>query len=202
MVSVFIIDDHPIVTKGLQQSLESTGSIRVSGIAHTAKLALEQLSEVLTQVVLLDLKLPDGNGIELSKEIFKRFPEIKIVVLTSFNQRYYIKAMVQNGVQGYLLKNSPPEAVIDAIFAVIDGENYFCTEVKELLKEQEPTIYLSTRELEVLKLIANGLTNQEISEKLFLSPLTVDSHRKNLIIKLGAKNTASLISIANNDGYL
>ncbi len=202
MISVIIVDDHPVVAHGLKSYFETSGSIIVKGIANTAKECIGLLNIVTPDVILLDMKLPDSSGIELGKIIFDNCPCSKIIVLSSYNQQYYINAMLKLGVQGYLLKNTPPNIIIDAIIQVHEGENYFCKEVNKLLVPTDDNLFLSTREIEVLKLIAQGLTNQQIAEKLFISHLTVDSHRKNLIIKLGAKNTASLINIAGVQGYL
>ncbi|HRX67234.1 MAG TPA: response regulator transcription factor [Tenuifilaceae bacterium] len=203
MINVLIVDDHPLIAQGLVKSLEKLDSIKVCGIAITGKEALEKVEFLNPDVVLLDIRLPDDNGINICKSITKKTPSQKVIALTTFNQRYYIQSMIDAGVQGYLLKSSSADEIIEAIICVSEGETYYCEEVEKILRQQnEQSIYISKREMEVLKLIAEGFTNQEIAEKLFISPLTVDSHRKNLIMKLGAKNTASLISIANSDGYL
>jgi DNA-binding NarL/FixJ family response regulator len=203
MISVLIVDDHPLIAQGLVKSLEQSASIKVCGIATTGKEALEKVELLAPSIILLDIKLPDDNGINICKSIITKNSSQKVIALTSYNQRYYIQSMIDAGVQGYLLKNTNPEEIIEAIICVSEGETYYSNEVEKVLQKQnEQSIYISKREMEVLKLIAEGFTNQEIAEKLFISPLTVDSHRKNLIMKLGAKNTASLISIANSSGYL
>jgi DNA-binding NarL/FixJ family response regulator len=203
MVNVLIVDDHPLIAEGLGKALTATGSINISGYANSAATALAKATLLKPDVILLDIKLPDGNGIEVCKKIIDALPSQKVIALTSFNQRYYIQEMIKNGAQGYLLKNAEPAEIIDAIFCVFDGETYYSPEVRKIIfADKEHSIYLSKREIEVLKLIAQGLTNAEIADKLFISPLTADSHRKNLIIKLGAKNTASLIHIASVDGFI
>jgi DNA-binding NarL/FixJ family response regulator len=202
MINVLIVDDHPLITKGLRDSLEESESIHVCAITSTVKQCYELFESCNPDVVVLDIKLPDGSGMDVCKELFLRKPAVKIIMLTSYNQKYFIRRVIKSGVQGYLLKSSETSEIIEAIIHVFEGENYFCKEVLDVLHEKEPSIYLGRREIEVLELIAKGFTNQDISEKLFISPSTVDTHRKNLIMKLGAKNTASLISIATEDGYL
>jgi DNA-binding NarL/FixJ family response regulator len=203
MINVLIVDDHPLIAEGLGKALTATGSINVCGYASNAGTVLSKTSQLLPDVILLDIKLPDGNGVDLCKRIIEANPAQKVIALTSFNQRYYIQEMIKNGAQGYLLKNAEPAEIIDAIFCVYEGETYYSPEVRKIIfADKDHSIFLSKREIEVLKLIAQGLTNAEIADKLFISPLTADSHRKNLIIKLGAKNTASLIHIASIDGFI
>ncbi len=203
MISVLIVDDHPLISEGLSKALFETGSICVCAIAQNAAACFDLFKQHDPDVILLDIKLPDGNGVDLCKKIIGDKPSQKIIALTSYNQKYYIQEMIKSGAQGYLLKNAEPNQITEAIIAVYEGEMYFSPEVDKLIHAKiDNSIYLSKRETEVLKLIANGLTNAEIAEKLFISPLTVDSHRKNLILKLGAKNTASLIHIASQDGFV
>ncbi len=207
MINTIIIDDHILIAEGLKSSLEKSDSIYVIGTRTTAKDGIVLIKENIDNdkrinVVILDIKLPDESGLIAAEKIFKIDPNIKILVLTSYDQKYYIKSMLNIGVQGYLLKSAEPEEIIEAIICINYGETYFCKEVRKIMKGNETTIVISKREIEVLRLIAQGLTNQEISEILYISPLTVDTHRKNLILKLGAKNTASLINIASIEGFI
>ncbi len=203
MISVLIVDDHPLISEGLSKALAETGSISVCAIAQNAAECLSHFTQFAPDLILLDIKLPDGNGVDLCKKIIGIKPSQKIIALTSYNQKYYIQEMIKSGAQGYLLKNAQPTEIVEAIICVTEGEMYFSPEIDRIIHAKiDNSIYLSKRESEVLKLIANGLTNAEIAEKLFISPLTVDSHRKNLILKLGAKNTASLIHIASQDGFV
>lgn len=203
MISVLIIDDHPVLAQGLAKALAESKSLTVCGIAPDGATARKMFPICKPDVLLLDIKLPDDNGLELCKHFLSIKPEQKIIILTTYNQRYYIESLIHNGAMGYLLKNASPDEIIEAVICVSEGETYFCKEVKEILKNKDNnSIYISKREMEVLQLIAKGMTNQEIADKLFISPLTVDSHRKNLIMKLGAKNTASLIHIASQDGLI
>ena len=198
-----IVEDHPMVIEGLKTILEQTNNIHITAIAKNGSDALKLCKEKKPHIVLLDIRLPDCNGTDLCKEIVKSTPETGIIALTTHSQELYIRKMIDNGARGYLLKSSSPEEILKAIESVFSGNKYFSTEVSSLMRTSESKpLYISKREKEVLQLIAKGMTNHEIADKLFLSPLTVDSHRKNLISKLGVKNTAEMISYAINSGII
>jgi DNA-binding NarL/FixJ family response regulator len=146
-------------------------------------------------VMLLDINLPDKNGIELCQEITCMYPKIKILALSSFDQQSYITRMIENGAKGYLLKNAGKDEILEAIDQVMKGGKYLSREAENVLenaKNQNIPI-LTRREKEVLQLIANGLTNNQIADQLFISPTTVDTHRTSILSKFEVKNTANLI---------
>jgi len=130
------------------------------------------------------------------------YPQIKIMVVSSFREQSIVKLVMECGAMGYVLKNASEEDIIDAVQTVLSGKIYMCDDSRDIINNRVNQTIITDREIEVLKLIANGNTNFEIAEKLFLSPLTVERHRKNIILKLNAKNTASLISIATHHGYI
>lgn len=203
MIRILIVEDHPAMVEGLRKILSESEEIAVLDIATDASKCMGLVKGYAYDVILLDIMLPGSNGLDLCSEIIKVKPEAKILALSTYNQRYYIETMLQNGAKGYLLKNNSKEVILHAIKTVHAGNAYLCEEVKNVLRQHtDHSLALSRREIEVLRLIAEGLTNKEIADKLFISPLTVDSHRKNLIIKLGAKNTASLIRIAMSEGFV
>jgi DNA-binding NarL/FixJ family response regulator len=200
-IQVYLIDDHPMVIEGIKSILSAAGDVLITGHATNAFDAVAFLRRYPTDVILLDINLPDVNGIELCRKIKQEFPQANILGLSTFNDRTFITHMLRNGAAGYLLKNATREELLTAIYAVRAGGQYLSSEVSELLvqppeKESPPIPLLTRREKEVLDLIAEGLTNQRIADKIFVSPLTVDSHRKNLLAKFGVKNTAALISFA------
>ncbi|MGE5621059.1 MAG: response regulator [archaeon] len=203
MPTVFIVDDHPVVAEGIRRLIGDSGKAKVLGVAGTGKACLDFLRWEKPEVILLDINLPDISGIELCKIIKEKHKGPKILALTTFNERSCIVNMMNNGADGYLLKNSETEEIIEAITEVCSGNKYLCEDAKTLI-EKTPSndILITSREKQVLKYIADGYTNLEIAEMLFISPLTVDSHRKNLITKLEARNTASLIKIALDKGLL
>ena len=203
MIKLLITEDHPMLAQGLIKSFEAVELVSVVGVADCGKDCISMYAQLLPDIVLLDLKLPDMSGVEIAGQLIRINPLCKIIVLTTHNQQFFVNQMVDLGAKGYLLKSCDFDEIVKAVYIVMEGEEYFCKEIEGLLKcnaGQNPNI--SKREIEVLKLISEGLTNQQIADKLFLSPLTVDSHRKNLIIKLNAKNTASLISEAISKGYI
>jgi len=202
-ISLIIVEDHPVVVEGLQIMFNSSGNYIVEGIAGTGKECLLLLEYLSPDVLLLDINLPDISGIDLCKIIIDKHPSQKVLALTTYAERVFIQQMLDNGAYGYVLKNSSSDEIMEGVNEVHSGKKYLSTEAENLLKKiEENELMITRRESSVLKLLAEGYTNLEIAEKLFISPLTVDSHRKNLIIKLQARNTASLIKIAYNKGLL
>ena len=203
MIKLLIIEDHPLVVEGLKNLIESRDDFSLCGVAGNAREALLMLKDCLPDVILLDIMLPGMTGLELIDILRKDYPQSRVLVISTYSQRYYVEAMLEKGAKGYLLKNAGNDEIIEAITAVYYDETYLSREIAfNRRKNAGQPVSLSRREIEVLKLVANGLTNKEIAEKLFISPLTVDSHRKNLIAKLEARNTASLIKIALEYGYI
>jgi DNA-binding NarL/FixJ family response regulator len=195
--SVFIVDDHYMVIEGIRSLLQNDKSIEWMGHAMNAASCLAFLQKQQPDVILMDINLPDKSGIDLCKEVKEQYPSVFIVGLSTFNQQSFIQKMIDNGASGYVLKNATQEELTDAIDTVVKGKLYLSEEASlTLRKEEATTIVLTRREKEVLELIANGMTNAEIAKKLFISVTTVDTHRKNLLAKLEAKNTASLVRIA------
>lgn len=201
MISVFIVDDHPVVIEGIHSLLQNEKDVEWMGHAMNAQSCLGFFVNNTADVVLMDISMPGMDGMELCAVMKEKYPGIMILGLSTFNQGAYIKKMVGNGASGYILKNSSKEELIKAIHAVYEGNIYFSGEVGMALMEYQKSTMtdlpaLTPREKEVLELIAEGYTNPQIAEKIFLSSFTVDSHRKNLLAKLNVKNTASLIRLA------
>ena len=201
MIRVFIVDDHPVVIEGIHSLLQNEKDIVWMGQATNAQSCLGFFVNNTADVVLMDISMPGMDGVELCAVMKEKYPGIFILGLSTFNQGIYIKKMLENGASGYILKNSSKEELINAIHHVFDGEVFINGEVAESLREHQRASkfelpVLTPREKEVLQLISEGYTNPQIAERIFLSPFTVDSHRKNLLAKLGVKNTASLIKLA------
>ena len=201
MIRVFIVDDHPVVIEGIHALLQNERDIEWAGQAMNAASCLGFFVNNTADVILMDISMPGMDGVELCATIKEKYPGIFILGLSTFNQGLYIKKMMENGASGYILKNSSREELLQAIHAVYHGGIFFSGEAGEALKEYQKSSKtelpeLSPREKEILGLIAEGYTNPQIAEKIFLSSFTVDSHRKNLLAKLNVKNTASLIRLA------
>ena len=200
-IRVFIVDDHPVVIEGIRALIQNEKEIEWAGHAMTAQSCLGFFVSDSADVILMDINLPDTGGVELCGMIKEKYPDVMVLGLSTFNQGLYIKKMMESGASGYILKNASREELVGAIHSVHDGHIYFSGEVGEALQKyqrsasvQQPV--LSRREKEILELIAEGYTNPQIAEKLFISQFTVDTHRKNLLAKLNVKNTASLIRYA------
>jgi DNA-binding NarL/FixJ family response regulator len=201
MIRLFIVDDHPMVIEGIHALLQHERDIEWSGQAMNAASCLGFFVNNTADIVLMDISMPGMDGVELCGLMREKYPGVFILGLSTFNQGLYIKKMMENGASGYILKNSSKEELLKAIHTVNSGNIFFSGEVGEVLREYQHSSIermpeLSPREKEVLGLIAEGYTNPQIAEKIFLSSFTVDSHRKNLLAKLNAKNSAMLIRIA------
>jgi DNA-binding NarL/FixJ family response regulator len=202
MADILIVDDHPVVAEGLQKLILAKGLAAKCVTVYSFRECLKTLDIYIPELILLDYHLPDGNGIDLCKMIKQKNEKIKVLAISSFREQSIVKLMIDSGASGYVLKNASEEEIIEAINTVMAGKKYMCDESQEIIDSRNVNVIVSQREIEVLKHIADGLTNTEIADKLFLSPLTVDRHRKNLIVKLNAKNTASLIKIAVQKGFI
>jgi DNA-binding NarL/FixJ family response regulator len=206
-IKVFIIDDHPMVIAGLNSLLSRLENIEMAGAVSNAFDAIPFLKKNQIDVILLDINLPDISGIDLCKKIHKEFPEIKILGISTFSERSYISRMIENGASGYLIKSASGDEIAEAIDTVLKGKMYLSVSMEHIAKPlsilpSDNLPALTKREKEILQLISEGLTNHQIAEKLFISPLTVDSHRKNLLTKLNVNNTASLIKLAVQNGLI
>lgn len=196
-IKVFIVDDHYMVIEGIHSLLQNEKSIEWMGHATNAASCLAFLQQHEPDVILMDINLPDKSGIDLCKEVKEKYPPVFIIGLSTFNQQSFIQKMMENGASGYVLKNATKEELMTAIDTVCKGKNYYSFDVARVMNRQDTNeIILTRREKEVLGLIADGLTNTEIGEKLFISTTTVDTHRKNLLSKFDSKNIASLIKKA------
>lgn len=198
---VFIVDDHYMVIEGIRSLLQNEKDIDWMGHATNAASCLGFLKQQQPDIILMDVNLPDMSGIDLCKEVKHKYPAIRVLGLSTFNQQAIIRNMTENGASGYVLKNATKEELLEAIQAVATGKIYLSLEAAFSLREPaKGTPIITRREKEILQLIAEGLTNAEIAEKLFISIPTVNTHRKSLLEKFEAKNTAILIGKAIRHG--
>lgn len=207
MLRVFITDDHELYLEGLVLLLNKQPGIQVVGSALSGKELLQKLPGLQVDILLLDVHLPDTGEEELLKKIRSLHPELKILYLTIMRGTRYIHKLIRHDIHGYILKNTSIEELVKALNSVQEGKKYFSKEINIIDTEQDfrntVTIedkkvdeILSKREIEVLTLICKEYSNSEIAEKLFLSVSTVETHRKNLIAKLGVNNTVGLVKFA------
>jgi len=209
-LNIFIVDDHKLFREGLKLLLSMQDSINHIYEASNGKEFLENLPLTNADVILMDIEMPEMNGIEATKLALKRNSNLKIIVLSMYGDAQYYYKMIELGVRGFVLKSSGIEKVLAAINSVNNGDNYIseeilinlskATEVKENKFGDNKENDISEREMEILFYVSKGLTNEEIADKLFISKRTVDKHRANLLSKTGCRNTAALVmyAIKNN----
>jgi DNA-binding NarL/FixJ family response regulator len=199
MITVFIIDDHQMIIEGIHSLLLHEKDIEWMGSARLPDELLNLLKTRQPDVLLMDINLPQKSGLDLCLEVKEKYPGVQIIGLSTSFQASVIRKMKENGASGYLLKDASRKEIVTAVREVNQGREYVSFSVAEVLKQKAPAEglpVLTKREKEVLELIAEGWTNQEIADKLFLNCTTVDSHRKNMLTKFNAKNTAALVKIA------
>ncbi len=205
-IRVLLVDDHRIVLEGLRVLLAPLSHITVVGSATTAAEARDLARHTRPHVVLLDLNLPDGSGIDVCQQLLAEQPGLRVVALTTLNKRSYLTRMIQAGAAGYVLKNALPEELAEALVKVCAGKTFFSEEMQQLLLQAEapasPAPSLTRREKEVLGCIAEGLTSQQMADKLFVSYLTIETHRRNLLTKFKGHNTITLVKQATQHGLL
>ncbi len=210
-IKVLLADDHQIILDGLQSLLKNAAEITVIAEANNGREALRVLELLQPDVVLMDIDMPVMNGIEALKEIRRRFPTVKVIILSMHSETGMIRSLMDLGAQGYLLKSCSQEELFTAIRKVARGQSFFSPDVTlSLLRTDggERTIkdarneMLTDRESGILKLIVGGFSNKEIGEKLFISHRTVDTHRTNIMKKLNVSNIAGLISYAIRHGMV
>ena len=208
-VKIAIADDHELIIQGLSLMLESVEWAQIVWKNTGGLQLLENLQRTQPDVLLLDIQMPACNGIDLCRDISKAMPDLKIIALTNFDESYYVKQMLRNGARGYLLKNTGQDTLVQALKEVCDGKIFLDAHLQHILLEQFTTTHnkrtdthLTRRETEILKLIADEKSNQEIADQLFISLRTVETHRLNLNQKLSAKNTAGLVKEAMKRGLI
>lgn len=209
LIRVTIVDDHEIFRSGLKMVINKLGYAKVVAEAADGVEFLELLEQEETDIVLMDIEMPRLNGIEATKKAIERMPSIKIIALTMFKEDAYIQSMIEAGVKGFLIKNIRKEVLDRALQAVYNGKTYYSEELwdyftKSVTKEDKPgsDLALTKRELEVLLLMAEGLNNKEIGERLFVSERTIVGHKSNLMAKTNTKNTVSLLAFAIRNGLI
>lgn len=213
MIKIIIVDDHPIFIDGLSNMLSNVANIEIVGSANNGQQLLDLLEIQEVDVILLDINMPIMDGLEAAKIITQKHKEIKLLMLSMYDENKFVKEAIEIGAKGYILKNIEKTALVNAIEIVAGGRVYFDPEIQEKMMQvlqspsdnkaaQELIDQITTREKEVLQQIALGMTSIEIGKKLFISKNTVETHRKNLLMKLNAKNTPTLLKIAYEIGLV
>ena len=217
LIKVLVVDNQRIFRDGIKALLKETKEIQVVGEANNGEGVIKCLSSIKVDVILMDIKMPGGDGIGATQYVKNNFPDIKVLALSTYDDEDHIFKMLEAGATGYILKNTGKVELMAAIKTLASGDSYFSGEVsKKILaqihsKASSPSpqfhtsaedIPITAREIEVLILIAEGLTNHMIAKKLFISTRTVDTHRRNLLQKLDIHNTAALVKYAYEHGLI
>jgi DNA-binding NarL/FixJ family response regulator len=201
-IKVLIVDDHPVVRLGLRTMLESEERISVTGMAGSAKEAMTEVQRLQPDVVLMDLRMPEMEGHEAIAELRRIHPNIHILVLTNYEEDEYIFRALQAGAMGYLLKNTPQEEIVKAVEMVHENQRCVPPDIARRLMETISREELTQRELEVLKLVASGLTNKEIAGRLFISAKTARNHVASCLVKLRVNDRTEAVTTAVRRGLI
>ena len=209
-IPIAIVDDHEVVINGLKAMLAAEKEVEIVYTTTQGTSLLESLPNKAPAVILMDIQMPNINGIDLCKQVNRLAPQVKVIAFSSFDDSHYVKQVLRNGAAGYLLKNADQQTIVTAIKRVVAGEEYIDDAIKKILIQESITgqrrsmfeIPLTKREKEILKLIAERMSNQAIADKLFISLRTVETHRFNLTQKLEVKNAAGLVKEAIRRGLI
>lgn len=213
-IRILVVDDHPLARFGIKNQLKDVEDLVVVGEAEDGEAAMQKVKELHPDVVILDLFIPVLSGFEVVKLVRKDFPDVHVLILTAYEQEEYLYQALEFGAEGYLLKSAEKEELMAGVRTVSKGERAFSPRIKEFIvkgyltnrdfnrSNQLPPSSLTTREKEILDLVSQGLTNQQIAEKLFISSRTIDTHRTNIMHKLGVHDVAHLVRYAIEHGLV
>ncbi len=203
-VKILIVDDHQILIDGIKSLLRNEKRFQIVEQALSGREALEKLNKETIDIMITDISMPEMDGVELTRIVKSQYPEIKILVLTMYNNQEVANEIVMSEAEGFILKNTGKQELVSALTAIADNSTYYSREVLSLVmdkvkhdkKAEKETAILTERELEILQLICQELSSEQIAEKLFISKRTVDTHRQNIYEKTGCKTIISLIKFA------
>ncbi|HEX2949655.1 MAG TPA: response regulator transcription factor [Armatimonadota bacterium] len=212
MLKIVLVDDHRIVRQGLRSLLEKQVDFRVVGEADNGRSALSTITELTPDLVIMDIGMPEMNGIDATRHVLSSLPETKIIVLSMHAEQQFVQDVMKAGAMGYLLKDSAYEELVTAIRSILAGEFYMSQKIANMVMRdyvrhlsddnQSRSATLSTREREIWKLLAEGLTSTAIATELHISVRTVETHRQNIMEKLQLKSLADLIKLAIREGVV
>jgi DNA-binding NarL/FixJ family response regulator len=211
-INIILADDHTVVRDGLRALLEANPEIKVVGSAATGRQAVSQVQKLHPDIVIMDISMPEQNGIDATRQILEVSPQVRVIILSMLGTTEHVFRALQAGVRGYLLKESAGREVMEAVLAVYAGEFYFSQPITHTLvadylqqrakTQRGPLDSLSQRENEILHLVLEGKTSAEIGESLHLSPKTVESYRSRMMQKLGVSDVSELIKFAIREGLI
>ncbi len=208
-IRIFLVDDHQLVRDGIKALLVSADDLTILGEASSGAECFEKIATEAPDILILDISLPDTNGIEITRRVTSEYPSTRVLILSMYTNEDFIFNAIKAGARGYLPKNTSREELLDAIHAIHQGEEFFADSITRIMlksyvrkaKEDEPAgqatpVPLTSREVEILKLFAEGFINKEISDRLDISIRTVETHKNHIMKKLELKSTVELIKYA------
>jgi DNA-binding NarL/FixJ family response regulator len=201
-ISCLIVDDHEVVREGLRLSLSRAPHIRVIGEAGDGAGAVDLVERRKPDVVIMDVRMPGMNGLEATKEITTRSPDTAVLIFTAFSERSLLARGLESGAKGYILKEAPHETLLRAIERVAKGEGYVDPALMPAFLNKDQTDMLTAREREILQLLADGMSNQDVAGKLFISQETVKSHVRHILTKLEADTRTQAVAIALRESII
>jgi DNA-binding NarL/FixJ family response regulator len=200
---ILIADDHAMVRDGVRNLVSQINGVEIVGEASNGNQTLELFEKLKPDLLIMDISMPDMNGMDVSKSILSNNPGANIVILSMYDDHDYISRCIEYGVKGYVVKNESSAELENAVKAVLGGKNYFSRQAQDIIfkkysqnvskKKEADDVSLTKREIEIIRLIAEGLTSQEMANKLFISHRTVETHRANLMKKMNVKNAVELV---------
>ncbi len=202
-IRIILADDHPLVQDGIKTRLEEISGFNVIAMASNGEDLIKLAEEMLPDIIITDISMPKINGLEATRILKQKLPQIKILILTMHDNKEYMQNAIDSGAQGYLLKDQPAKEMIEAVRNLYEGETHFCSGATEVLSnKQDKSKKLTGREQAILMEILNGFNNKQIAEKLSISVRTVECHRANIYRKLDTHSIAGLIRYAKKYGYI
>jgi two-component system response regulator NreC len=213
-IKILIADDHPLIADGIKNTFMNQSDFEVISIANNGKEVLDIVKSKAVDIALLDINMPEMDGIQCAKILIKDYPEIKVAILSMHQEASIIKELIGIGIKGYMLKTIPADELLMAVKRIYKGQDYFTADVTKAILKNDNSVstfvplsqksslvaQLTQREIEIIQYLTQGLTNVQIGEKLFISPRTVDTHRTNIMKKINVHNVASLIRFAFQNG--
>jgi two-component system, NarL family, nitrate/nitrite response regulator NarL len=211
-IKVLLVDDHPFVIEGIRSHLNTLEQFEVAGEAASGEEALQKCEALAPHIVVMDISMPGMDGVQATRALQQQFPAVKILILTMHDKREFILEIMHSGANGYVLKNTSPAELVQAIETVSRGESYFSQDVpRMLLQPPAPSphlgpfggsSHLTPRETQVLSFIMEGLYNKEVASRLGLSVRTVEKHRERIMAKLNVHNVVELMKLTMSEGFL
>ena len=205
-MKLFLTDDHAVLIGGLIKIIESESDLEVVGSAGSVSETMDKLTQTKVDLLITDYNLPDEDGLTLVRKVKRKYPNIKILVLSMHDEAHLVKEILKEGIEGYLIKKDSHNELINAIYTIKSGKTYLSSDVNKILIKglngQEEQRLLTDREREILKLISKEFTNRQIAEELFISERTVETHRKNIFRKTGTNNLVGLIKFAYSNNLI